>query len=103
MQRDRDPEDELAPTSTVFFAVNRVSSTAIAAATIRKNSKKPRVGNSIAVQPAPSDRGETLILGKANSLPFRGSLPNPFYRLAQRSASEGIGRHVGADDRERAS
>src|SRR3954452_973033 len=51
-------------TSTVFFAVKRVSSTAIAAATMRKNSKNPRVGNSIAVQPAADDRGEALILGK---------------------------------------
>ena len=37
-------------TSTAFFAAKRVSNTAIAAATIRKNSKNPRVGNSISVQ-----------------------------------------------------
>jgi hypothetical protein len=44
--------------------VKRVSSTAIAAATTRKNSKKPRVGNSIAVQPSACERIEALNLGK---------------------------------------
>src|SRR5436305_8956597 len=76
-------------TSTVFFAAKRVPSTAIAAATIRKNSKNPRVGNSIGVQRAASRRKEAIILGKANSLHIRRNLPIRFYRWARARARGG--------------
>src|SRR5437764_6122562 len=61
----------------------------MAAATIRKNSKNPRVGNSIGVQRAASRGKEAIILGKANSLHIRRNLPIRFYRSARARASGG--------------
>src|SRR5260370_2733614 len=65
-------------TSTAFFAAKRVPSTAIAAATTKKNSKNPRVGKSIRF----SLRGRA---GEEERLPTSESLP--FAMNAAESAS----------------